>query len=102
MAEQAAEYHHGEQDIHEQQATYRNAMNATKWAIVVLAAVITLLTMWFCTAAGFFNGLVVAKGRTLGIPTPLNESALELVKEIERGELKPAVANIERLPRSPG
>jgi len=49
------------------------------------------------TELDFFNGLVIAKGRALGIPTPLNESALELVKLVERGELKPAVANIERL-----
>ena len=55
MAEQASEYHHGQQDIHEQQATFHNAMIATKWSILALAALITFLTMWFCTAAGFFN-----------------------------------------------
>jgi hypothetical protein len=60
MAEQASEYHHGEQDIREQQATFHDAMIATKWAILALAALITFLTIWFCTAAGFFNALVVA------------------------------------------
>ena len=52
------------------------------------------------TELDFFNGLVIAKGRAFGIPTPLNESVLDLIKLIERGELKPAVANIERLDRS--
>jgi hypothetical protein len=60
MADQASEYHHGEQDIHEQQATFHDAMIATKWAILALAALITFLTIWFCTAGGFFNALVVA------------------------------------------
>jgi hypothetical protein len=55
MAAEASEYHHGQQDIREQQATFRNAMVATKWSILALGALITLLTMWFCTAAGFFN-----------------------------------------------
>ena len=60
MAEQAPEYHHGEQDIREQQATFHDAMIATKWAIVALAALITFLTMWFCTAAGFFSAFAAA------------------------------------------
>ena len=60
MADQASDYHHGDQNIHEQQTTFRNAMIATKWSILALAALITLLTMWFCTAAGFFNALVAA------------------------------------------
>ena len=60
MAEPASDYHHGEMDIREQQATFHDAMIATKWAIVALAALITFLTIWFCTAGGFFNALVVA------------------------------------------
>ncbi|HLK24078.1 MAG TPA: aa3-type cytochrome c oxidase subunit IV [Caulobacteraceae bacterium] len=60
MAAEASEYHHGQQDISEQQRTFRDAMVATKWSILALAAGITLLTMWFCTAAGFFNGLIAA------------------------------------------
>jgi len=60
MAEQAPEYHHGEQDTREQQATFHDAMIATKWAILALAALITFLTMWFCTAAGFFSAFAAA------------------------------------------
>jgi archaellum biogenesis protein FlaJ (TadC family) len=60
MAEPASEYHHGDQDIREQQRTFRDAMVATKWAIVALAALIAFLTLWFCTAAGFFSALITA------------------------------------------
>ncbi len=51
------------------------------------------------TELDFFNGVVIAKGRALGIPTPVNESVLALARLVERGEVKPAVANLERLPR---
>jgi hypothetical protein len=60
MTESATDYHRGEQDIHEQQATFQLVMTATKWSIVALAALITFLALWFCTAAGFFNALLVA------------------------------------------
>jgi len=60
MAESASEYHHGEMNIVEQQRTFKDAMAATKWAIVILAALISALTLWFCTAAGFFSGALVA------------------------------------------
>jgi Bacterial aa3 type cytochrome c oxidase subunit IV len=58
MAEPASNYHHGDQDIHEQQTTFHSVMTATKWAIVALAAGIAFLTLWFCTGAGFFEALV--------------------------------------------
>jgi hypothetical protein len=58
MAEPASDYHHGDQDIHAQQATFHAAMVATKWSILTLAALITFLTMWFCTGAGFLAGLI--------------------------------------------
>jgi 2-dehydropantoate 2-reductase len=51
------------------------------------------------TELDFFNGLVIAKGRALGIPTPVNESVLELARSMERGVVTPAVANLERLER---
>jgi hypothetical protein len=58
MAEPASDYHHGAQDIHEQQAFFHSALVATKWSILALAAGIAFLTLWFCTAAGFFEALV--------------------------------------------
>jgi membrane protein YdbS with pleckstrin-like domain len=60
MAETASDYQHGDQDIHEQQATFRQVIFATKWSVLYLAAFITLLTLWFCTAAGFWQGLLAA------------------------------------------
>lgn len=51
------------------------------------------------TELDFFNGLVIAQARERGLPTPLNEAILDLVRLIERGQLKPAVANVERLRR---
>jgi hypothetical protein len=58
MAEPASDYHHGDQDVREQQETFHSAMVATKWAIVALAAAIAFLTLWFCTSAGFVNALI--------------------------------------------
>jgi hypothetical protein len=58
MAEPASDYHHGDQDIHEQQETFHSVLTATKWSIVALAAGIAFLTLWFCTSAGFFNALI--------------------------------------------
>ena len=58
MAEPASDYHHGDQDIHEQQATFHSVLVATKWSILALAAGIAFLTLWFCTSAGFFDALV--------------------------------------------
>jgi len=42
MAGPASDYHHGDQDIHAQQATFHHVMVATKWSIVALAAGIAL------------------------------------------------------------
>ncbi|HEY3889346.1 MAG TPA: aa3-type cytochrome c oxidase subunit IV [Caulobacteraceae bacterium] len=58
MAEAASDYHHGDQDIHAQQATFHSVLVATKWSIVALAAGITFLTLWFCTGAGFVTALI--------------------------------------------
>jgi hypothetical protein len=60
MAESASDYHRGDQDIHEQQATFHHVLVATKWATLHLAVLILFLTLWFCTGAGFFNALVAA------------------------------------------
>jgi 2-dehydropantoate 2-reductase len=51
------------------------------------------------TELEFFNGLVIARGKALGIPTPVNESVLDLARSVERGELMPTIDNLERLKR---
>jgi hypothetical protein len=60
MAEQASEYHHGEMDIHAQQATFKAVMNGSKWACLTIAVGVLFFTMWFCTAAGFGSALFSA------------------------------------------
>jgi 2-dehydropantoate 2-reductase len=40
------------------------------------------------------NGYVVARGRECGVPTPVSEAAVEMVRRIERGLLMPARENI--------
>lgn len=54
----ASEYHRGEMDISEQAATYHAVMGMTKWGSLALAVAILMLTVWFCTDAGFFGGLI--------------------------------------------
>lgn len=39
------------------------------------------------------NGLVVAEGARLGIPTPVNTRIVELARRVERGELQPDAAH---------
>jgi hypothetical protein len=63
MAGKAAEYHRGDMDIHEQQATFRLVMGMTKWGSLVIASTLLFLVLWFCTGTGFvgaaFTGVVV-------------------------------------------
>ena len=54
----ASEYHRGEMDIAEQTATYHAVMGMTKWGSLALFTAILMLTLWFCTPAGFLGGLV--------------------------------------------
>ncbi|HEY3949508.1 aa3-type cytochrome c oxidase subunit IV [Phenylobacterium sp.] len=58
MAGKASEYHHGDMDIHEQQATFHLVMGITKWGSLIIAALLLFLTLWFCTPAGFLSGLI--------------------------------------------
>lgn len=46
------------------------------------------------TEIEFMNGLIVEKGRALGIPTPSHEKLVDLVLKVERGQLKPSPANL--------
>ena len=45
------------------------------------------------------NGAVVAAGRRLGIPTPVNEAIVEIGHAIERGDLEPSLAALQRMHR---
>ncbi len=46
------------------------------------------------TEIEFMNGLIVEKGRSLGIPTPSHEKLVGLVKRLERGEIKQSPAHL--------
>lgn len=57
------------------------------------------LTKGRLTEIDYLNGVVVAKGKEVNVPTPLNEAVTSMVKEIERGRLKPGLSNLEKLSR---
>lgn len=54
------EYHRGEMDIQEHAATYEIFLGMTKWGSLAVAAIVLALTLWFCTPAGFFGGVIPA------------------------------------------
>ena len=56
----ASDYHRGEMDLSEQVATYAVFMLMTKWGSLAVAALLVLLTVWFCTPAGFIPGFISA------------------------------------------
>lgn len=56
----ADDYHRGEMDISEQEATYVAMMALTKWGSLAIVVAITFFTLLFCTAAGFLGSLVTA------------------------------------------
>ena len=60
MAAPAGEYHHGEMDIHAQQATARAVVTGTKWACLALAVAVLFFTLLFCTTAGFGSAFISA------------------------------------------
>ena len=60
MAEQASEYHRGQMNIHDQQATFRAVMTGTKWSSLVVVVGVLFFTLLFCTEAGFGASLLSA------------------------------------------
>ena len=46
----------------------------------------------------YMNGYIVSKGREVGIPTPVNDSLVELIKRVETGDLKPSMSNLSYVP----
>jgi hypothetical protein len=58
MADPHHEYHRGEMDISEQEATYSLFMGLAKWGSLLTAATLVLLTLWFCTPMGFLPGAI--------------------------------------------
>ena len=52
------EYHHGDQDITENQRMFAAFGAMTKWGSLITAVSVLVLTLWFCTPAGFFGGII--------------------------------------------
>lgn len=49
------------------------------------------------TEIEFLNGLVGARGREVGIPTPANDGMVEVMRRVERGELTQSPENVAGL-----
>ena len=47
------------------------------------------------TEIAYLNGYIVNKGKEVNIPTPVNQSIVELTLEIENGSIQPSIANVE-------
>lgn len=58
MDASGSEYHHGDQDASAHVATYHAFMGLTKWGSLTVSVALVILTMWFCTDAGFMAGLI--------------------------------------------
>ena len=52
------DYRHGEMNAATQIADFRIFASLTKWACLLLATLILVLSLWFCVGAGFLGGLV--------------------------------------------
>jgi hypothetical protein len=60
MAEHASDYVHGEMPADEHERTFHGFIKLTKWGSLYLAATLLMITLWFCTAAGFVAGVICA------------------------------------------
>jgi 2-dehydropantoate 2-reductase len=54
------------------------------------------------TEIDFLNGLVAEKGDEAGVPTPTHKALVQVVKEVERHEIEPSPALVERVWRLAG
>jgi 2-dehydropantoate 2-reductase len=46
------------------------------------------------TEIDFLNGLIASKGNEVGCPAPTHERMVELVRQVERGQLRPRPENV--------
>jgi len=58
MAGSASDYHRGEMDIEAQVNTFHGFNLLTKWGSLATAVGVLVLTLWFCTDAGFWGGTI--------------------------------------------
>ena len=60
MATQGGDYTRGEMIIEEHEKTYSGFLKMTKWGSLYIAALLVLLTVWFCTPGGFLGAIIAA------------------------------------------
>ena len=58
----AGDYHRGEMDIAEQNATFHLVMGMTKWGSLVIAAGVLFFSLLFCTQTGFLGSAAYTLG----------------------------------------
>jgi 2-dehydropantoate 2-reductase len=46
------------------------------------------------TETDFINGFIAERGREIGVPADVHARVNEIVKKVERGEIKPSVENV--------
>jgi 2-dehydropantoate 2-reductase len=46
------------------------------------------------TEIDFLNGLIVARGREVGVPAPTHERIIDVARQVERGQLRPRPENV--------
>jgi 2-dehydropantoate 2-reductase len=49
------------------------------------------------TEIDYLNGYVSARGREVGVPTPVNDAIVTVLKEVESGVRSPSPANVDRV-----
>jgi hypothetical protein len=60
MATHGGDYTRGDMFIEEHEKTYAGFLKLTKWGSLYLAAIVLMLTLWFCTPAGFLGAVITA------------------------------------------
>ena len=60
MAQAESDYHHGEMNVSEHEATYRRFGAMAKWGSLLIATVLLFFALLFCTKTGFFGSLIPA------------------------------------------
>jgi hypothetical protein len=58
MATHGGDYTRGDMIIEEHERTYDGFLKLSKWGSLYIGALVLLLTLWFCTPAGFLGAIV--------------------------------------------
>ena len=52
------------------------------------------------TEADYLNGYIVNKGKEVNISTPVNQSIVDLTRQIENGLIQPSMSNVNLIKKS--